>query len=76
MIKFTQKEVNYIVSKDHALLPAVNKFGIFVQAEEMNDIFSAIARHIISQMLSNKVAEVINNRILSIVGSFYPILFQ
>lgn len=70
MLKFTQKEVDYIVSKDLALLPAVNKFGIFVQTEEMNVIFSAIARHIISQMLSNKVAEVINNRILSIVGSY------
>lgn len=72
MIKFSQKEVDYIVSKDPALLAAVNKFGIIEEAEEMNDIFSAIVKHIISQMLSNKVAEVINNRILAIVGSYTP----
>lgn len=71
IIEYSQKEMNYISTKDSKLGFYIKKCG-FLKTEIFEDIFESLVSNIIGQMLSNKVARVIYDRFLALVGEIKP----
>ncbi|MFT4106354.1 MAG: DNA-3-methyladenine glycosylase 2 family protein [Lacrimispora sp.] len=71
MIKYSQKEMEYISRKNDVMKNLVSHFG-HMERGMAGDVFSSLTMHIIGQMLSNRVAEVLCQRFLNIVGEVTP----
>ncbi|WP_367566609.1 DNA-3-methyladenine glycosylase [Lacrimispora sp.] len=71
MIKYSQKEMEYISQKSDVMKDLVSHFG-YMEKGMPGDVFSSLVMHIIGQMLSNRVAEVLSQRFLHIVGDMTP----
>lgn len=63
--------LNYLKSKDPCFYFLESKYGLLDHKNEL-DLFSSFIFHFISQMLSNKVAEVIWNRFKKLVEIIEP----
>ena len=71
MIEYTQEMMDYIKSKDSKLGVFMDKYG-FIEIGIDGDVFSSIVSSIISQMLSNKVADIIQTRFEKLLGDVTP----
>lgn len=71
MIKYSQKEMEYISRKNDVMRDLVSHFG-HMEKGVSGDVFSSLVMNIIGQMLSNRVAEVLSQRFLHIVGDITP----
>ena len=68
MVLTTTSEIlEYLKRKDKCFSVLEEKYGIISQTNNL-DIFSSFIFHFISQMLSNKVADILWNRFITIVG--------
>lgn len=67
MIEYTQEMIDYIKLKDAKPSVFIDKYG-FIDMGMEGDIFSSIVFSIIGQMLSNKVADIIQARFEKLVG--------
>lgn len=70
MIEYGQKEMEYLVGKDLVMANLIAHYGHFERGVEQT-VFSSLVTHIVSQMLSNKVGGVLNQRLHNIVGGEY-----
>lgn len=67
-IIFEDKEMRILASKDIKMAKVIAEIGI-INREYSDDIFSALIESIISQQLSGKVAEIINDRFNKLMGN-------
>ncbi len=70
-LKTDKNILNYLESKDACFYLLEHKYGLLDHKNEL-DLFSSFIFHFISQMLSNKVAEVIWNRFKKLVQIVEP----
>lgn len=71
MIEYTQDMMDYIKSRDSKLGVFIDKYG-FIEIGIEGDVFSSIVYSIISQMLSNKVADILQARFEKLIGDITP----
>lgn len=71
MIEYGQKEMEYLVGKDLVMAKLIDHYGHFDRGVEQT-VFSSLVTHIVSQMLSNKVGAVLNQRLHDMVGVYAP----
>lgn len=71
MIKYTQEMMDYIKLRDAKLGVFIDKYG-FIEIGMEGDIFSSIVFNIIGQMLSNKVADIIQARFEKLIEDVTP----
>ena len=71
MIEYGQKEMEYLVGKDLVMAKLIDHYGHFDRGVEQT-VFSSLVTHIVSQMLSNKVGAVLNQRLHDMVGAYTP----
>lgn len=67
MIEYTEKEMEYVSSKDPVMKDLVERYG-HITAGTNTDFFQSLIFHMIGQMLSNKVAEVLADRFEKLAG--------
>ena len=71
MIEYTEKEMEYVSSKDPVMKDLVERYG-HITAGTNTDFFQSLIFHMIGQMLSNKVAEVLADRFDKLAGEITP----
>ena len=71
MIEYGITEMDYISAKDPVMKELVAHFG-HMGGGERNDVFASLVSSIVGQMLSNKVADVIDGRLRQMVGDYTP----
>ena len=71
MIEYTEKEMEYVSSKDPVMKDLVERYG-HITAGTNTDFFQSLIFHMIGQMLSNKVAEVLADRFEKLAGEITP----
>ena len=71
MIKYGITEMDYISAKDPVMKELVAHFG-HMGGGERKDVFASLVSSIVGQMLSNKVADVIDGRLRQMVGDYTP----
>jgi DNA-3-methyladenine glycosylase II len=71
MIQYGQKEMECLSQRDETLKKLIQRYGK-LDGGTVSDIYTALVFHIISQMLSNHVADVITERFVSLVGKVTP----
>lgn len=71
MIRYTEKEMEYISEKSDVMRALVERFG-YLETGTEEDIFSFLVTSIVGQMLSNKVANIIVGRLKDMLGELTP----
>ena len=71
MIEYGQTEMDYLAGKDPVMARLIAHYGHFERSVEQT-VFSSLVTHIVSQMLSNKVGTVLNQRLHDMVGEYTP----
>lgn len=71
MIEYAKTEMDYISAKDPVMKELVAHFG-HLGGGERKDVFASLISSIVGQMLSNKVADVIDGRLRQLVGDYTP----
>ena len=71
MIEYGQKEMAYLSAKDPVMEQLIRHYGHRERGIE-KPAFASLVQHIVGQMLSNKVAAVLNDRLYDMVGDFTP----
>lgn len=68
---YGEKEIQYLKDKDKILGAAIEKIGM-IKREVILDPFEAIITSVVGQQISNKAAETVNGRLLSLIGEITP----
>ncbi|MCO5387943.1 DNA-3-methyladenine glycosylase [Desulfosporosinus sp.] len=68
---YGQKEIDYLKRKDKKLGAAIDKIGM-IKREITPDPFTALVSSVVSQQISNKAAETVWNRLLTLLGEITP----
>lgn len=68
---YGEKEIQYLKDRDKILGAAIEKIGI-IKREVILDPFEAIITSVVGQQISNKAAETVNGRLLSLIGEITP----
>lgn len=71
IFEYSQKEIEYLKSKDKKLGAAIDKIGM-IEREITPDPFTALVSSIVSQQISKKAAETVWNRLADLFGSITP----
>lgn len=71
MIEYGKEEMAYISSKSTVMQILVKRYGQ-LEMGHVTDVYSSLVIHIISQMLSNNVADVLTGRFINLVGEIRP----
>lgn len=71
IFEYGQKEIDYLKLKDKKLSAAIDKIGM-IKREITPDPFTALVSSVVSQQISNKAAETVWNRLLSLIGQITP----
>lgn len=71
MIEYGKTELDYISAKDPVMKELIAHFG-YLGSGSRTDVFSSLVSSIVGQMLSNKVADVIDGRLRQLVGDYTP----
>lgn len=71
MIKYDLKEMQYISQKHSVMKSLVEHYGK-LELGKISDVYTSLVLHIISQMLSNSVADTLIKRFLKLVGEIEP----
>ncbi|KUO51936.1 MAG: DNA-3-methyladenine glycosidase [Desulfitibacter sp. BRH_c19] len=71
IFKYEQREIEYLKSRDRKLGAAIDKIGM-LKREITPEPFTALVSSVISQQISNKAAETVQNRFSSLLGSITP----
>jgi 3-methyladenine DNA glycosylase/8-oxoguanine DNA glycosylase len=72
IFQFTPHEMNALKKKDKKLAKEIERYGI-IEREINKDLFSALIGSIISQQISGKAAETVQNRLLGLCGEITPL---
>lgn len=73
MVKYGIAEMDYISKKDPVMKELVSRFGYLnMGMKDEKDIFTSLVISIVSQMLSNSVADIIVGRLMEKVGKITP----
>ncbi|MCO1599974.1 DNA-3-methyladenine glycosylase family protein [Desulfosporosinus nitroreducens] len=68
---YGQKEIDYLKRKDKKLGAAIDKIGM-IKREITPDPFTALVSSVVSQQISNKAAETVWNRLLTLLEEITP----
>ena len=71
MIAYGQTEMDYLAGRDPVMAKLIAHYGRFARGATQT-VFSSLVTHIVSQMLSNKVGAVLNQRLHDMVGEYTP----
>lgn len=71
MIRYDEKEMKYISNKHPIMKTLVEHYGK-IEMGKVNDIYTSLTLHIISQILANSVSEVLIKRFIILVGEITP----
>ena len=71
MIAYGQTEMVYLAGRDPVMAKLIAHYGRFARGGTQTG-FSSLVTHIVSQMLSNKVGAVLNQRLHDMVGEYTP----
>jgi DNA-3-methyladenine glycosylase II len=71
MIQYGEKEMAYLSQKDEVMKELIRHYGK-LEAGHVSDVYQSLVFHIIGQMLSNKVADVMTARFVKLVGKVTP----
>lgn len=71
MIIYGQAEMDYLAARDPVMARLIAHYGHLDCGVE-ESVFSSLVTHIVGQMLSNKVAAVLNARLHALVGEYTP----
>ena len=71
MIDYGQAEMDYLSGKDPVMARLIEHYGHISQGVDQT-VFSSLVTHIVGQMISNKVADVLNGRLHDMVGEYTP----
>lgn len=69
--EYGQREIDYLKLKDKKLGAAIDKIGV-IKREITPDPFIALISSVVSQQISNKAAETVWNRLLTLLGEVTP----
>ena len=73
--KYTQTELDALKQKDKKLAAVIERYGI-IKREINTDVFSALVGSIISQQISGKAAETVENKLVRLCGEITPELIH
>lgn len=71
MVIYGEKEMQYISDKHPVMQALVEHYGHLEQGK-VEDVYTSLVLHIISQMLANSVSEVLIKRFIILVGEINP----
>lgn len=71
IFEYGQKEIDYLRHRDKKLGAAIDKIGI-IKREILPDPFTALISSIVSQQISKKAAETVQNRLNTLLGTITP----
>ena len=71
IFEYGQKEIDYLKRKDKKLGAAIDRIGM-IKREITPDPFTALVSSVVSQQISNKAAETVWNRLVSLLGQITP----
>lgn len=69
--KYGEKEIDYLSKRDKKLGMEIDNIGM-IKREVNTDIFSALISSVISQQISTKSANTVNNRLIELTKEFTP----
>lgn len=71
MIQYNKTEMDYLSEKDEVMKQLIQRYGK-LNAGHVTDVYTSLVFHIIGQMLSNKVADLLVSRFIDLVGEVAP----